>query len=110
MSKLVRGPWKIALMAMSFGLSFVCTNRGNVPMTPAVDLRRISFPPAGLTVKEQSDKNLLLATDDWILSAFSVDSLRAENIRAALRGVVARSRECREDVLKAPAHRSSTGS
>jgi hypothetical protein len=102
MAKLGRAAGIVVLTAMLFGSSFNCSKRENVPMTPPVDLRRLTFPTAGVTVKEQSARNLLLATHDWILSAFSVDSLRASNIQAALRGVVARSQECREDVLKAP--------
>jgi hypothetical protein len=65
-----------------------------------MDLKRLTFPNAGLTVEEHGSQTLLLTTDKWVISVRSMDS-RAANLALNAQRRMVRSRVCREDVLDA---------
>jgi hypothetical protein len=71
-------------------------------MLPAPDLRRVTFPTAGVTVAEHGSGKLEIVTDEWMVFVNAVKPAKVGNIMSALQGVVARSPDCQEDVLEGP--------
>jgi hypothetical protein len=71
-------------------------------MLPAPDLRRVTFPNAGVTVAEHGSGRLAIVTDEWMVFVNAVKPGKVGNIMSALKGVVARDLDCREDVLEGP--------
>src|SRR3954454_7464330 len=92
----------VAALAGLLAVSALRPGPGNLPMLPAPDLRRVTFPAEGVTVAEHGSGRLDIVTDGWMLSVTTVEPGKLENILSALRGVVARSPDCREGVLEGP--------
>jgi hypothetical protein len=83
-------------------LCFFRPRTGDRPVIPAVDLRRVIVPTAGVTVTEHGAQRLSVATDDWVLSVVPLDYPRAINALNVSRQGASRARGCRSDVIHAP--------
>ena len=93
----------VIVVAALAGLLAISTLRPKpvyTPMLPAPDLRRVTFPTADVTVAEHGSGKLEIVTDEWIVFVSAVKPGNVGNVMSALRGVVARSPDCREDVLE----------
>jgi hypothetical protein len=96
----------LALLAMLASASYVA----RVPAEPAkpehvaanpaaIDLSRLSFRAAGVTVLGRNPKGILLASDDWTFHATPLDPGAVKEMIAAFRRNVAHSDLWREDCL-----------
>jgi len=92
----------VAAFAVLLAISALRPGPGYTPLLPAPDLRRVTFPAAGVTVAEHGSGTLEIVTDLWMVFVSAVKPGKVGNIMSALRGVVARSSDCREDVLEGP--------
>jgi hypothetical protein len=92
----------VVSFAALLAVSALLPKSGYAPMLPAPDLRRVTFPTAGVTVAEHGAEKLEIITDEWMLFVSAVKPGKVGNIMSSLRGVVARSPDCREDVLEGP--------
>jgi hypothetical protein len=92
----------VAAFSGLLAISALRPGPGYTPLLPVPDLRRVTFPSAGVTVAEHGSAKLEIVTDEWMVFVNAVKPGKVENIMSALRGVVARSPACREDVLEGP--------
>ncbi len=90
----------VAAFAGLLAISALRPGPGYTPMLPAPDLRGVTFPTAGVTVAEHGSGKLVIVTDEWMVFVNAVKPGKVGNIMSALQGVVARSPDCREDVLE----------
>lgn len=82
-------------------LGVVAQDRAPAP-TPAVDLRRLTFPTDGVDVAEHGAERLEIASDGWTLSVNALDSSAADLLAHAMRSNASHVSGYREDVLDAP--------
>jgi len=92
----------VAAFAGLLAISALRPRPGYTPMVPAPDLRRVTFPTASVTVAKHGSGKLEIVTDEWMVFVNAVKPGKVGNIMSALQGVVARSPDCREDVLEGP--------
>jgi hypothetical protein len=92
----------VAAFAGLLAISALRPGPVDTAMLPAPDLRRVTFPTAGVTIAEHGSEKLEIVTDEWMFFINAVKPGKVGNILSALQGVVARSPDCREDVLDSP--------
>jgi hypothetical protein len=90
----------VAAFSGLLAISALRRGPGYTPMLPAPDLRCVAFPTAGVTVAEHGSGKLEIVTDEWMVYVRAVKPEKLGNIMSALQGVVARSADCRADVLE----------